>query len=313
MHLEEDTGKTLHVGGATGRIHGADHSLVDYNRAGIPLVEIVTRPVLGTGAQAPAVGPRVRDRAARGAALARRVRRTDGAGLAALRREHVADPGRRDGVGHPHRDQERQLAALGRAGGPVRDRAGRPPCWTRAAGSSRRPGTSTRTPATPRPGAARRRRPTTATSPSPTWCRWRRTRRGSRELRAALPGAAGAAAGPAAAEAGRDRPRHAVDGQRRRGRADRGDRRGRAPRRPRPASGGWASWPGGPTRPASSWPRSDATPAQVARAAARWSTRARCNDKLARPCLEGVLAGEGVAGRGRGRARARRSCPTRAR
>ncbi len=55
VHLEEDTGKTLHVGGATGRIHGADYSLVDYNRAGIPLVEIVTRPVAGTGALAPIV------------------------------------------------------------------------------------------------------------------------------------------------------------------------------------------------------------------------------------------------------------------
>src|SRR4051794_26107862 len=49
VHLEEDTGKTTHVGGATGRIHGADHSLVDYNRAGIPLVEIVTKPIAGTG------------------------------------------------------------------------------------------------------------------------------------------------------------------------------------------------------------------------------------------------------------------------
>jgi aspartyl-tRNA(Asn)/glutamyl-tRNA(Gln) amidotransferase subunit B len=55
VHLEEDTGKTLHVGGATGRIHGADYSLVDYNRAGIPLVEIVTKPVPGTGALAPEV------------------------------------------------------------------------------------------------------------------------------------------------------------------------------------------------------------------------------------------------------------------
>jgi aspartyl-tRNA(Asn)/glutamyl-tRNA(Gln) amidotransferase subunit B len=54
VHLEEDTGKTLHRGGATGRIHGATESLVDYNRAGIPLVEIVTRPVPGTGALAPA-------------------------------------------------------------------------------------------------------------------------------------------------------------------------------------------------------------------------------------------------------------------
>ncbi len=55
VHLEEDTGKSLHVGGATGRIHGASHSLVDYNRAGIPLVEVVTRPVPGTGALAPEV------------------------------------------------------------------------------------------------------------------------------------------------------------------------------------------------------------------------------------------------------------------
>ena len=55
VHLEEDTGKSLHVGGSTGRIHGATHSLVDYNRAGIPLVEIVTKPVPGTGRLAPEV------------------------------------------------------------------------------------------------------------------------------------------------------------------------------------------------------------------------------------------------------------------
>jgi aspartyl-tRNA(Asn)/glutamyl-tRNA(Gln) amidotransferase subunit B len=55
VHLEEDTGKSLHVGGATGRIHGADYSLVDYNRAGIPLVEVVTKPIAGTGPLAPAV------------------------------------------------------------------------------------------------------------------------------------------------------------------------------------------------------------------------------------------------------------------
>jgi aspartyl-tRNA(Asn)/glutamyl-tRNA(Gln) amidotransferase subunit B len=54
VHLEEDTGKSTHVG-TSGRIHGAEYSLVDYNRAGIPLVEIVTKPVPGTGAQAPAV------------------------------------------------------------------------------------------------------------------------------------------------------------------------------------------------------------------------------------------------------------------
>jgi aspartyl-tRNA(Asn)/glutamyl-tRNA(Gln) amidotransferase subunit B len=55
VHLEEDTGKSLHVGGATGRIHGATYSLVDYNRAGIPLVEVVTKPVPGTGVLAPEV------------------------------------------------------------------------------------------------------------------------------------------------------------------------------------------------------------------------------------------------------------------
>jgi aspartyl-tRNA(Asn)/glutamyl-tRNA(Gln) amidotransferase subunit B len=54
VHLEEDTGKNTHVG-TSGRIHGADYSLVDYNRAGIPLVEIVTKPVAGAGALAPEV------------------------------------------------------------------------------------------------------------------------------------------------------------------------------------------------------------------------------------------------------------------
>src|SRR4029450_10478060 len=47
--------KSLHVGGATGRIHGADYSLVDYNRAGIPLIEIVTKPIMGTREKAPEI------------------------------------------------------------------------------------------------------------------------------------------------------------------------------------------------------------------------------------------------------------------
>ncbi|MHA6509607.1 Asp-tRNA(Asn)/Glu-tRNA(Gln) amidotransferase subunit GatB [Tessaracoccus sp. Y1736] len=54
-HMEEDAGKALHMGGATGRIHGASHSLIDYNRAGVPLIEIVTRPVRGAGEKAPEV------------------------------------------------------------------------------------------------------------------------------------------------------------------------------------------------------------------------------------------------------------------
>jgi aspartyl-tRNA(Asn)/glutamyl-tRNA(Gln) amidotransferase subunit B len=52
-HMEEDAGKLTHVGGNTGRIHGAEYSLVDYNRAGVPLVEIVTKPILGVGAEGP--------------------------------------------------------------------------------------------------------------------------------------------------------------------------------------------------------------------------------------------------------------------
>ncbi|CAN5327104.1 Asp-tRNA(Asn)/Glu-tRNA(Gln) amidotransferase subunit GatB [soil metagenome] len=52
-HMEEDAGKLTHVGGATGRIQGAEYSLVDYNRAGVPLVEIVTNIIYGAEKDAP--------------------------------------------------------------------------------------------------------------------------------------------------------------------------------------------------------------------------------------------------------------------
>ncbi|MFC5503632.1 Asp-tRNA(Asn)/Glu-tRNA(Gln) amidotransferase subunit GatB [Lysinimonas soli] len=54
-HMEEDAGKLTHVGGATGRIQGAEYSLVDYNRAGVPLVEIVTKMIMGAEHRAPEV------------------------------------------------------------------------------------------------------------------------------------------------------------------------------------------------------------------------------------------------------------------
>ncbi|MGO1537914.1 MAG: Asp-tRNA(Asn)/Glu-tRNA(Gln) amidotransferase subunit GatB [Leucobacter sp.] len=54
-HMEEDAGKLNHVGGSTGRIQGAEYSLVDYNRAGVPLVEIVTRPIFGGEADTPEI------------------------------------------------------------------------------------------------------------------------------------------------------------------------------------------------------------------------------------------------------------------
>jgi len=58
-HIEEDTGKSTHVGGG-GRIHDAAHSLVDYNRAGVPLVEIVSRPDVRTAEQARAYAHELR-------------------------------------------------------------------------------------------------------------------------------------------------------------------------------------------------------------------------------------------------------------
>ena len=51
-HMEEDTGKSTHIGGAGGRIHGSEHSLIDFNRAGVPLVEIVSRPDIRTSEEA---------------------------------------------------------------------------------------------------------------------------------------------------------------------------------------------------------------------------------------------------------------------
>ncbi|MER3386043.1 MAG: Asp-tRNA(Asn)/Glu-tRNA(Gln) amidotransferase subunit GatB [Microcella pacifica] len=54
-HMEEDAGKLTHVGGSTGRIQGAESSLVDYNRAGVPLVEIVTKPIYGAEHRAPEI------------------------------------------------------------------------------------------------------------------------------------------------------------------------------------------------------------------------------------------------------------------
>ena len=54
-HMEEDTGKLTHLGSETGRIEGATTSLIDYNRSGVPLIEIVTKPIEGTGGRAPEI------------------------------------------------------------------------------------------------------------------------------------------------------------------------------------------------------------------------------------------------------------------
>ena len=108
-HLEEDTGKLTHVG-AGGRINSAHHALVDYNRSGVPLVEIVSEPDIRSAA--PGAGLRLR--AARDPRGHGRLRRPPGGRVDALRRQRLGPPGGRSRVRDPLRDQEPQLAALAR-------------------------------------------------------------------------------------------------------------------------------------------------------------------------------------------------------
>ena len=185
--MEEDTGKSLHVGGATGRIHGAEYSLLDYNRAGVPLIEIVTKTIAGTGERAPEVA-RAYVTALRDLLRALgRLRRADGPGLAALRRERVAD-GRRAPTEFGTRTETKNVNSLRSVERAVRYEMTRQArCWPAAARSSRRPGTSRRPTAPPRRAGPRRPPRTTGTSRSPTWCRSRRRASGSSELRGTLP------------------------------------------------------------------------------------------------------------------------------
>ena len=124
VHLEEDAAKLVHAG-SSGRIHGAETSVVDFNRGGTPLVEIVTEPDLRSPAQAAEFG-----RAAAGDAAADgRVGREHGGGVAAGRRQRVDPAGWRDDARHQGRAQEHELVPLPRARHRGRDRApgGDPP------------------------------------------------------------------------------------------------------------------------------------------------------------------------------------------
>ena len=118
VHMEEDTGKSLHVGGGDGRIHGATHSLLDYNRAGVPLVEIVTEPDIRSAAVAAAYVTELRE-------LLRSL------GVSEVRMEQgqlrcdanvSLRRARHRGIRHPYRDQEPELDPLRRARGHPRDR-----------------------------------------------------------------------------------------------------------------------------------------------------------------------------------------------
>ena len=291
-HMEEDTGKSTHVGGLTGRIHGADYSLVDYNRAGIPLIEIVTKPITGAGEKAPAVArayvSQLRDLIV---ALGVSEARMDQGNLRADVNLSLAPKGS-GRARHPHRDQERQLVPVGRAGGPLRDAAAR-----------RR---------------ARRRRVDPPGDPALARGHRRHHQRPGEVGRRRLPLLPRAGPGPdrAAARVGRGAARHAA------GEPDREARPGcrpsggsatsrcatpsaparsgwsrrrsrRAPRRRRPASGGWASWPAGPTTRASRSP-SSASRRPTWRASRRWSTRARSTTSWPARSSTACFAGEGT-------------------
>ena len=211
VHMEEDTGKTSHVG-AGGRIGQADYALVDYNRAGVPLVECVSEPDMRSAEEARAYFTR----AARDARGARRLGRADGGGVAPLRREHLDAARGRDRARHQGRDQEPELGALARTRAALRGGAAARPRSSTASRSSRRRGTSTRRRARRTRCVRRRRRSTTGTSPSPTSRRSSPTARGSRGSRPSCPSSRpraatgtspSSASGPSRPGSSRARPR----------------------------------------------------------------------------------------------------------
>src|SRR6478609_86932 len=107
-HMEEDTGKLTHLGSDTGRIAGATTSLIDYNRAGVPLIEIVTKPIENTGERAPEIAR------AYVTALRDMLRALDVSDVrmdqGSMRCERIAQTQGGDRVRYPHRNQERELA-----------------------------------------------------------------------------------------------------------------------------------------------------------------------------------------------------------
>ena len=117
-HLEEDAAKNVHVA-ASGRIHGATATLVDFNRCGTPLLEIVTEPDIHSADDAEAVPAAAPPDGRRARALGRGARE----GLDALRRQRLRAPGRLRRAAHAHRAEEHELVQLRGEGDRARGRA----------------------------------------------------------------------------------------------------------------------------------------------------------------------------------------------
>ena len=172
-HMEEDTGKLTHLGSETGRIEGATTSLIDYNRSGVPLIEIVTKPIEGTGARAPEIA-RAYVTALRDLLRALGVSdvRMDQGSMRCDANVSLKPIGQKE---FGTRTETKNVNSLKSVEVAVATRcAARQRFSTRAAGFTRKPGTSTRT-VTPRRAAARRLQRTTGTSRSRTWSRSHRT------------------------------------------------------------------------------------------------------------------------------------------
>ena len=290
-HMEEDTGKSTHVGGLTGRIHGADYSLVDYNRAGIPLIEIVTKPITGAGEKAPDVArayvSQLRDLiVALGVSEARMDQgnlRADvnlslapkGSGALGTRTETKNVNSFRS-VERAVRYEMGRHAAVLDAGGSILQETRH---WHEDTGvttSGREKSDAEDYRYFPEPDLV-------PVAPSREWVE---------ELRGTLPGEPDREADPAAGRVGVQRPRDARHRRRRRTPPGGGDRGGggRAPVGPQVVAGRAGS---SRQRPGVEITDLGVTPADVARVQALVDEGA-INDKLARQVFDGLFAGEGT-------------------
>ena len=262
-HMEEDTGKSLHVGGATGRIHGAEYSLLDYNRAGVPLIEIVTKPIPGHAQRRPrrsrayvtALRDLLRALGVSDVRMEQGSLRCDanlslmprGSGVLGTRTETKNVNSLRSVERAVRYEMTRQAGVL-LGGGPVVQETRH---FDEATGTTR----------------AGRRKETAEDYryfPEPDLVPIAPPASGWTELRATLPELPWQRRARVQAS-GAQRPRAPRPGQRRARSTWSPTPSPPGPHPPRPGRGGGPTWPSRPTPAASSWPRLPITPAQVAR------------------------------------------------